>query len=109
MSALGGLVLWLQAYPVYSQESIFLDLVKPTQSKVNIAVPHFVSSGGSADESFAKKSHNILENDLRLFELFVPVAPNMYSELAQKRSPEREGELRRLESVGSAMVDQGAI
>lgn len=79
--ALISLVLWLQPFPVYSEESIFLDLVKTTQSKVNIAVPRFISSGEGADESFAEKSRNILENDLRLFELFVPVAPDIYSEL----------------------------
>ena len=86
ISVLGGLVLWFQAYPVHSEESIFLDLVKTTQSEVNIAVPHFVSSGGDMDESFAEKSHNILENDLRLFELFIPVAPNIYSELEKSEA-----------------------
>jgi TolB protein len=84
--ALGGLGLWLQAYPAHSEESIFLDLVKPTQSEVNIAVPHFVSSGRGEDESFAEKSRNILENDLRLFELFVPVAPDIYSELEKSEA-----------------------
>jgi len=78
--------LWLQAYPAHSEESIFLDLVKTTQNKVNIAVPHFVSSGRGEDESFAEKSRNILQNDLRLFELFVPVAPNTYSELAKSEA-----------------------
>jgi TolB protein len=86
ISFLGGLVLWLQAFPVYSEESIFLDLVKTTQSKVNIAVPHFVSSGRDADDDFAEKSRKILENDLRLFELFVPVAPNIYSELEKSEA-----------------------
>jgi len=84
--ALGGLVLWLQAYPAHSEESIFLDLVKTTQNEVNIAVPRFVSSGRGEDESFAEKSRNILQNDLRLFELFVPVAPNTYSELEKSEA-----------------------
>jgi TolB protein len=84
--ALVGLALWLQPYLAYSEESIFLDLVKTTQNKVNIAVPQFVSSGGGVDESFSEKSRNILENDLRLFELFVPVAPGIYSELAKSEA-----------------------
>ena len=84
--ALVGLVLWLQPYPALSEESIFLDLVKTTQSKVNIAVPHFVSTGGDVDEGFSEKSRSILENDLRLFELFVPVAPNIYSELEKSEA-----------------------
>jgi TolB protein len=84
--ALVSLVLWLQPFPVHSEESIFLDLVKTTQSKVNIAVPRFVSSGRGVDESFSEKSRNILENDLRLFELFVPLAPNVYSELQKSEA-----------------------
>ena len=84
--SLVSLVLGFQPYPAYSEESIFLDLVKTTQSKVNIAVPQFVSLGGSADEDFSKKSRDILENDLRLFELFVPVAPNIYSGQAKSEA-----------------------
>ncbi len=79
-------MLWLQAYPAYSEENIFLDFVKETQNKVNIAVPHFVSPGGDADEGFAEKSRKILQNDLSLFELFVPVAPNLYSVLEQNEA-----------------------
>ena len=81
-----SLVLWFQPGSVRSEESIFLDLVKTTQSKVNIAVPEFVSTGGDVDESFSKKSRDILENDLRLFELFVPVASNIYSELQKSEA-----------------------
>ena len=84
--ALVSLILWLQPFPVHSEESIFLDLVKTTQSKVNIAVPRFVTSGRGVDESFSEKSRNILENDLRLFELFVPLAPNVYSELQKSEA-----------------------
>jgi TolB protein len=87
--ALVSLALWLQPFPVHSEESIFLDLVKTTRSKVNIAVPDFVSLGRGVDESFSEKSRNILENDLRLFELFVPVAPDIYSEL-EKREAQTE-------------------
>jgi len=86
LSAVGGVVLWMQAYPAQSEESIFLDLVKTTQSQVNIAVPQFVFLGGSEDERFAEKSHKILENDLRLFELFVPVAPNFFSDLEESEA-----------------------
>lgn len=77
--------MWLHAFPTYSEESIFIDLVKETQSQVNIAVPHFVALG-DVDASFAEKSRNILENDLRLFELFVPVKPNIYSELEKSEA-----------------------
>jgi TolB protein len=81
-----GLLLWLPVTPVYAESGIFVELSKETRSEVNIAVPQFVSSGDGADESFAEKSRDILENDLRLFELFVPVAPNVYSELAKSEA-----------------------
>jgi len=84
--ALASLVLWFLPYPVQSEESIFLDLVKETQSQVNIAVPHFVALGRDEDESLAEKSRNILQNDLRLFELFIPMAPNIYSELEKSEA-----------------------
>ncbi len=82
----GGLFLWLPATSAYSESDIFVELSKETRSEVNIAVPRFVSSGRGEDESFAEKSRNILENDLRLFELFVPVAPNTYSELEKSEA-----------------------
>ena len=83
---IGGLLLWLPANPAYSESEIFVELSKETRSEVNIAVPRFVSSGDGADENFAEKSRKILENDLRLFELFVPVAPNIYSELERSEA-----------------------
>jgi len=87
LSALfGGLLIWLPATSAYSESEIFVELSKETRSEVNIAVPHFVSTGEGADENFAQKSRDILENDLRLFELFVPLAPNLYSELANSEA-----------------------
>lgn len=83
LSLIGGLLLWFPANPAFSESEIFVELSKETRSEVNIAVPRFVSTSRDADESFAEKSRGILENDLRLFELFVPVNPGVYSELAQ--------------------------
>lgn len=79
----GALLLWHQAPPAYAEESIFLDLVKTTQSEVNIAIPPFVALEGGLDESIATKSRDILENDLRLFELFVPVDSKVYTALEE--------------------------
>ncbi len=86
LALLGGLLFWFSANPAYSESEIFVELSKTTRSEVNIAVPQFVSSGGGVDESFSEKSRNILENDLRLFELFVPVAPGIYSKLAKSEA-----------------------
>ena len=73
--------MWLPANLAYSDSDIFVELSKETRSEVNIAVPEFVSLGTGVDESLGSKGRDILENDLRLFELFVPVARNVYSEL----------------------------
>jgi len=86
LALLGGLLFWFSATSVYSESEIFVELSKTTRSEVNIAVPNFVASGEGVDESFSEKSRNILENDLRLFELFVPVAPGIYAELAKSEA-----------------------
>ncbi len=105
--ALASLILWLQPFSVHSEESIFLDLVKTTQSKVNIAVPDFVSSGRGVDESFSEKGRNILENDLRLFELFVPVAPDVYSELQKSEAQTEQPNYAAWNQLGAQWLIKG--
>ena len=80
-----SLLLWFPVTPVYAESEIFVELSKETRSEVNIAIPHFVSSDGSGGD-FANKSRDILENDLRLFELFVPVASHVYSDLESREA-----------------------
>ena len=79
-----ALALCLQPGPVYSEESHVLELLKPTQEKVRIAIPAFGLLGGEVDEALGKKAQGILENDLRLFELFDPVNSSEYSEVAAR-------------------------
>lgn len=86
LALIGGLLLWFPTNPVYSESEIFVELSKETRSEVNIAVPDFVSLSRDGDESFAEKSRGILENDLRLFELFVPVNPGVFTELAKSEA-----------------------
>ena len=86
LALIGGLLFWFSATSVYSESEIFVELSKETRSEVNIAVPDFVSLSRDGDESFAEKSRGILENDLRLFELFVPVNPGVFSELAKSEA-----------------------
>ena len=105
--ALVSLILWFQPYPAQSEESIFLDLVKTTQSKVNIAVPQFVATGGIADDSFSEKSRNILENDLRLFELFIPVAPKVYSALAKSEAQTEQPNYSAWSKLGAQWLIKG--
>lgn len=86
LALIGGLLFWFSATSVYPESEIFVELSKETRSEVNIAVPDFVSLSRDEDESFADKSRGILENDLRLFELFVPVNPGAFSELAKSEA-----------------------
>ncbi len=83
IAALGGLILWFQPFPAHSESEIFRELVKETQEEVYIAVPRFVALGSDVDEALGTKTRDILENDLRLFELFVPVAHNIFSALEE--------------------------
>ena len=82
----GVLFLWFPVTPAHSESEIFVELSKETRSEVNIAVPDFFAQSRDADENFARKSRDILENDLRLFELFVPVNQGVYSGLAEKEA-----------------------
>ena len=76
---LAALVLGFPPNPAQAESDIFVELSKETQSEVNIAVPGFMPLVGEADEDLAEKTRSILENDLSLFELFVPVKHNLYS------------------------------
>ncbi|MDH5763176.1 MAG: Tol-Pal system beta propeller repeat protein TolB [Nitrospinota bacterium] len=76
---LGTLLFMFPVNPAYSDSDIFVELSKETRNEVNIAVPGFVSVGMGVDETLGAKGRDILENDLRLFELFVPVARNVYA------------------------------
>ena len=67
---------------------------------MNIAVTHFVSSGEGTDESFAEKSRGILENDLRLFELFVPVATHVFSDLEKREARIEQPDYRAWSELG---------
>ena len=79
VSILAALVLGFPPNPAQAESDIFVELSKETQSAVNIAVLGFMPLAGEVDEDLAEKTRNILENDLSLFELFVPVKHNLYS------------------------------
>ncbi|MCH6579497.1 MAG: PD40 domain-containing protein, partial [Nitrospinae bacterium] len=79
ISILAALVLGFPPNPAQAESDIFVELSKETQSEVNIAVLGFMPLAGEADEDLAEKARSILENDLSLFELFVPVKHNLYS------------------------------
>lgn len=56
-----------------------------TQPEVRIAVPEFEQLKGSSDSSgLGREGREILENDLKLFELFQPVRHSAYSSQASR-------------------------
>lgn len=62
------------AGPVFGQSDVLIDLSMETQAEVAIAVPEFVPLEGSQDSSgVGREGREILENDLKLFDLFKPV------------------------------------
>ncbi len=82
-AALGVLVLWtVWAGPLRAQSDVLIDLSMETQPEVRIAVPAFSSLDGTLDtQGRVQEARKILENDLRLFELFLPVQRSVFREL----------------------------
>ncbi len=71
--------LLLNASWAIAQSDVLIDLSMKTQSEVRIAVPEFVQLKGSNDSSgVGREGREILENDLKLFELFLPVRHSVY-------------------------------
>jgi len=68
---------------VQAQSEIFIDLSKKTRPEINIAVPHFIPVDFGADSELAELGRETLENDLQLFDLFVPVNPETFADLEE--------------------------
>ncbi|MFQ5715504.1 MAG: Tol-Pal system beta propeller repeat protein TolB [Nitrospinales bacterium] len=67
-----------------AQPSIEIDLSRETRREVRIAVPAFVQVGANPKPNpLGEEARKILENDLRLSELFVPEKPETYGPLAE--------------------------
>ncbi|QPJ61893.1 MAG: Tol-Pal system beta propeller repeat protein TolB [Candidatus Nitronauta litoralis] len=70
---------------VFAQSDVLIDLSMETQPEVRIAVPEFEQLKGSSDSSgLGREGREILENDLKLFELFQPVRHSAYSSQASR-------------------------
>jgi TolB protein len=65
--------------------SVRIELERTTHQKVKVALTQFVLDKKSRDpEGLGEDARKILENDLRLSELFMTVAPSVYEDLEQK-------------------------
>lgn len=74
---------------VFADSNIRIDLKRETRQKVNIAITEFVKAAGYEDpEGLGEESRKILENDLRLSELFELIDPGVFKDL-EKLEQER--------------------
>ena len=65
-----------------AQPNVRLEMEQETRQEVAIAVPEFVLKKNTRDRSgLHREARQILQNDLRLSELFILVSPIVYEEL----------------------------
>lgn len=64
-----------------AQSDVLIDLTMKTRPEVRVAVLGFDLQKGADPAGLGKDGREILENDLKLFELFEPVSPRLFSEL----------------------------
>ena len=97
----------MQAHPAYPDSDIIVELSKETQVEVNIAVPPLEPLVGEVDEGLAMKVRGILENDLRLFELFIPVAPSVYARQAAEETGSEKVDFQSWNQLGVQWLIKG--
>ncbi len=66
---------------IHAQTDILIDLSKETREEVSIAVTGFQATTENSDPEVGVKGRKILEDDLKLFEIFVPLDHESYKEL----------------------------
>ncbi|MFQ5450032.1 MAG: Tol-Pal system beta propeller repeat protein TolB [Nitrospinaceae bacterium] len=81
-----SVALWWVVFPgmVLADSKIRIEMKRETHQKVSIAVTRFVLAENYEDpERLGEESRKILENDLRLSELFIVVDSGIYGKLAR--------------------------
>ena len=64
--------------------SVSIEMERSTRKEVKIALTQFVLGEGAVDsEEFGVKARKVLENDLRLSEMFVQIKPEIFEKLEQ--------------------------
>ena len=73
---------------------IRVEMERTTRKEVRVAVTHFVLGKNSSDsENLGLEARKILENDLRLSEVFAPIASKVYEKLERKERGEKAVDL----------------
>lgn len=71
----------------FAQSDVLIDLTMKTQEEVSIAVPEFTPLEGSKNGgSVVREGREILENDLKLFDLFRPLQQSVFQRHAAAES-----------------------
>lgn len=66
----------------WAELDVELELYKETAPEIEIAIPPFYETEPGQDADLAKEARQILETNLRYFELFRPMGAEMYADLA---------------------------
>ncbi|MEK9628264.1 MAG: Tol-Pal system beta propeller repeat protein TolB [Nitrospinota bacterium] len=84
---------------------VTLELEKPTQKKVSLAITDFVFKGGGTDlKGLGKEAKRILEKDLLLSEHFSPLSKLVFEELERMEQSGSEIDFRSWRQVGAQWV-----
>ena len=74
--------------------SVRIEMERTTRKEVRVALTQFVKGEGAADpEGLGMEARRVLENDLRLSEMFVQIEPEVYESLEQQEKGKRSVDL----------------
>lgn len=102
-----GIVFWLGFSPAgfAEQPNVRLEMQQETRQDVTIAVPEFaVKKDGEDRAGLRSEAKGILENDLRLSELFKLVTPAVYEDLEKMERGQDHVDYRSWKQVGAQWV-----
>jgi hypothetical protein len=82
--------------------NVRIEMEQATRKEVSVAVTQFVLGKGIGDpQGLGMEARKILENDLRLTEMFVQLEPKVYEKLEQKEKGKRAVDLWAWHQVGA--------
>ncbi len=79
---------------VAADPGVRIEMKRTTHKNVRVAVTQFtLIKGSTGSKKLELEAYKILENDLRLSEIFLQIAPNIYKNLEQKEIGKKEVDL----------------
>lgn len=83
LTVAGLMLAWLIPTGAWADTDVEIDLYKETRKEVSVAVPHFFPEEPGQDPKLAEEARQTLVTNLGYFELFVPMDPTTFAELAK--------------------------